>query len=49
MICSFCLKEWKLKKLKKLVANSHDQEENVIHGRNLKQALRYRLVLKINK
>ena len=39
----------KIEKIEKLVANSHDQEENVIHGRNLKQALRYRLVLKINK
>ena len=36
----------KIEKVKKLVANLHDQTENVIHIRNLKQALNHGLVLK---
>ena len=36
----------KIEKVKKLVANLHDQTECVIHIGNLKQALNYRLILK---
>ena len=36
----------KIEKVEKLVANSHDKNELVIHIRNLKQALNHRLVLK---
>ena len=36
----------KLEKVEKLVANLHDKTEYVIHIRNLKQALKYELVLK---
>ena len=46
MICPFCLKEWKLRRIEKLVANLHDKNEYVIHIRNLKQALNHGLVLK---
>ena len=42
----FYLKEWKLKKVKKLVANLHDKFEYVIHIRNWKQVLNHRLVSK---
>ena len=35
----------KIEKVEKLVANLHDKTEYVIHIRNLKQALNYRLVL----
>ena len=45
MIYHFCLKECNLKKFKKHVANLHDKK-NVIHIRNLKQALNHGLVLK---
>ena len=41
MIYHFYEKEWKLKKSKKLEANWHDKTENIIHIRNLKQALNY--------
>ena len=47
MIYHFYQKEWKLKKVKKLVTNLHDKTDYVIHIRNLKQALNYGLVLKI--
>ena len=46
MIYPSCIKEQKLEKLKKIVANLHDQIEYDIHIRNLKQALNHRLVLK---
>ena len=36
----------KIEKVEKLVANLHDKTENVIHIRNLKQALNHGLVLK---
>ena len=36
----------KMKKVKKLVANSHDKAEYVIHIRNLKPALNHGLALK---
>ena len=36
----------KLEKVEKPVANLHDKTEYVIHIRNLKQALKYELVLK---
>ena len=36
----------KIEKVKKLIADLHDKTENVIHIRNLKQALNHRLVLK---
>ena len=45
------LKEWKLKKAKKLVANLYNKTEYVIHIRNLKQALNHGWVLlkKVNR
>ena len=46
MIYPSCIKEQKLKKLKKIVANLHDQIEYDIHIRNLKQTLNHRLALK---
>ena len=46
MIYHFYLKEWKLKKVEKLIDNLHDKTEYVIHIRNLKQALNHGLVLK---
>ena len=36
----------KIEKVEKIVANSHDKTEYVIHIRNLKQALHHGLVLK---
>ena len=40
----------KIGKVEKLVANSHNKQEYVIHIRNLKQALNHGLVLKkVNK
>ena len=36
----------KIEKVEKLVANLHDQNEYVIHKRNLKQVLNHGLVLK---
>ena len=36
----------KIEKVKKLVANLHEKTENVIHIRNLKQALNHGLFLK---
>ena len=44
MVYQFCLKEWKLKKVERLVANLHDAIEYVIHIRDLKQALNHGLV-----
>ena len=35
-----------IEKVEKLVANLHDKNKNVIHIRNLKQALNYELMLK---
>ena len=35
----------KIEKIEKLVVNLHDKTEYVIHIRNLKQTLNYRLVL----
>ena len=46
MIYPSCIKEQKLEKLKKIVANLHDQIEYDIHIRNLKQTLNPRLALK---
>ena len=40
------MKEWKLKKVEKLVASLHDKEEYVILIRNLKQTLNHGLVFK---
>ena len=34
---TFCQKEWRLKKLTKIVAYLHDKNEYVIHIGNLKQ------------
>ena len=40
----------KIEKVEKLAANSHDKTEYVIHIRNLKQTLNYRLVFnKVHK
>ena len=39
-------KRMKIEKVEKLVTNSHDKTEYVIHERNLKQALNHGLVLK---
>ena len=36
----------KLEKVEKLVVNLHDKTENVIHIRDLKQALNHGLILK---
>ena len=36
----------KIEKVEKLVTNSHDKAEYVIHLRNLKQTLNHELVLK---
>ena len=38
MICNFWQKEWRLKKVEKLVANLHNKNEYFTHIRNLKQA-----------
>ena len=38
MICNFWQKEWRLKKVEKLVANLHSKNEYFTHIRNLKQA-----------
>ena len=47
---AFLPERMKIEKVKKLVANSYDKTEYVIHIRNLKQALNYRLVLiKVNR
>ena len=35
-----------IEKIEKLVANFHDKEEDVIHIKNLKEALNHKLVLK---
>ena len=45
MIYPSWLREWKLRKIEKLIANMHDEEEYVIHIRNLKQASCCGLVL----
>ena len=45
MIYHFYQKEWKLKKVEKLVTNFHDKSEYVIHLRNLKQTLNHELDL----
>ena len=42
----FLPERMKIEKVEKLVANLHDKTEYVIHIRNLKQELNYRLVLK---
>ena len=42
----FYQKEWKLKKVEKIVANLHDKSKYFIHIRTLKQALNHELVLK---
>ena len=39
----------KTEKVKKLVANLHDKTENVIHIRNLKQALNHGLVHRVDR
>ena len=36
----------KIEKAEKLVTNLHDKTEHVVHVRNLKQALKYGLILK---
>ena len=36
----------KIEKVENLVANLHDQTKNIVHIRNLKQALNHGLVLK---
>ena len=46
MIYPSYMKEWKLTKTKKLVANLHDETEYVIHIKNLKQVLNHGRVLK---
>ena len=46
MIYYFYLKEWKLKKVEKVVFDLHNKSEYVIHIRNLKQLLNHGLVLK---
>ena len=38
----FLPENWKLKKLKKLVANLHNKEEYVMYTKNLKQALHHK-------
>ena len=40
-----CMKEWKVKKFKKLVDNFHDKKEYVIHVKNSKQTLNHGFVL----
>ena len=47
-ICSFCLKQRKLIKSKKLVADLRDEKEHIINVGNLKQALNHGLALKKN-
>ena len=42
----FLLARMKIGKVEKTIANSHDKKKYVINIRNLKQALRHRLVLK---
>ena len=42
----FLPERMKIEKVEKLVANLHDKEEYVIHTRNLKQVLKFGLVLK---
>ena len=39
----------KIQKVEKLVANLHDKTENVIHIRNLKQALNHGLVHRVDR
>ena len=46
MIYHFYQKEWKLKKVEKLVTNLHDRTEYFIHIRNLKHALNHGLIFK---
>ena len=46
MIYHFYQKEWKSKKVEKLVAYLYDKTEYLILTRNLKQGLNDRLVLK---
>ena len=46
MIYYFYLKEWKLKKVEKVVFDLDNKSEYVIHIRNLKQLLNHGLVLK---
>ena len=46
MIYHFLLERMKTEKVRKLVANLHNKIEYVIHIRNLKQALKYEMVLK---
>ena len=45
MIYTFLPERMKIEKVEKLVANLHDKTEQVIHIRNLKQALNHGLVL----
>ena len=40
MIYPFCLKEWKLKKVEKLVANLNDKIEYVVHIKNFKASIK---------
>ena len=50
MIHNFYLKEWKLKKVEKLVDNLHHKTEYAIPIRNLKPALNHELVfIKLHK
>ena len=42
----FLPERMRIEKVEKLVANLHDKEEYVIHTRNLKQVLKFGLVLK---
>ena len=42
----FLPERMKIEKVKKFIANLHDETEYVIHIKNLRQALNHRLVLK---
>ena len=42
----FLLERVNIEKVEKIVTNLHDKTENVIHTRNLKQALNHELVLR---
>ena len=43
MIYHFCLKKMKIEKAEKLVVNLHDENEYVMHMKNLKQTLKSRI------